>query len=96
MGKMEILNLIREHRAKLSEFDVQSLAVFGSVARDETTPGNDVDILVEFSGLPTFDKYMDVKIFLEDLLGHPVDLIVNASLRPQIRPFVEQDAIYVT
>lgn len=48
-------------------FALRSLFVFGSVARDEAKPTSDVDVLVEFEGQPTFDRYMDLKFYLKDL-----------------------------
>jgi predicted nucleotidyltransferase len=66
------------------------------VARNEAHPGSDVDILVELQPPLTFDRYMDVKFYLEDHLGIPVDLITQQSLRPELRPLVEQEAIYVS
>ncbi|MEY3329576.1 MAG: hypothetical protein RLZZ115_2459, partial [Cyanobacteriota bacterium] len=58
-------------------------------------PDSDVDILVEFEGSVTFDRYMDVKFYLEDLLETRVDLVSQRSLKPLIRSTVEQEAIYV-
>ncbi len=97
MDKEEILKRLRRHRKELiARFGVKSLAVFGSVARGEAAVGSDVDILVEFSGPATFDDYMDLKFFLEDLLGCKVDLVTQKALKPRLRPYVAKDAIYVT
>jgi predicted nucleotidyltransferase len=67
---------------------VKTLAVFGSVARDEARPDSDVDILVECRDSATFNGYMDLKLFLEDLLCRPVDLV---SGHPQVHPAQAQD-----
>ena len=75
---------------------VKSLAVFGSVARGEAIVGSDIDILVAFQDPITFDRFMDVKIYLEDLLGYSVDLVISDVLHPRLKPYVEQDAVYVT
>ena len=97
MNKNEILEILRTHRDELRKrFGVKSLAVFGSVARGEAGPESDVDILVEFEGRATFDRYMGLKFFLEDLLGRRVDLVTRKALKPRMRPFVEREAIYVT
>ena len=97
MNKNEILETLRAHRDELRKrFGVKSLAVFGSVARGEARPDSDVDILVEFEGRATFDRYMGLKFFLEDLLGRRVDLVTRKALKPRMRPFVEREAIYVT
>ena len=97
MNKNEILEILRAHRDELRKrFGVKSLAVFGSVARGEAGPDSDVDILVEFEGRATFDRYMGLKFFLEDLLGRRVDLVTRKALKPRLRPYVEREAIYVT
>ena len=97
MNRDEILETLRAHRDELRKrFGVKSLAVFGSVARGEERPESDVDILVEFDGPATFDRYMDLKFFLEELLKRPVDLVTRRALKPRLRPYVEKEAIYVT
>jgi len=97
LNKNEILETLRAHRDELRKrFGVKSLAVFGSVARGEARPDSDVDILVEFEGRATFDRYMGLKFFLEDLLGRRVDLVTRKALKPRMRPYVEREAIYVT
>ena len=97
MKNTEIIQLLRQRRDELRKrFGVKSLAVFGSVARGEAGPDSDVDILVEFEGRATFDRYMGLKFFLEDLLGRRVDLVTRKALKPRLRPYVEQEAIYVT
>lgn len=95
MRRNEVLEILAQHRQILQDFGVKSLAIFGSVARDEARPESDVDILVEFDGRVTFDRYMDVKFYLEDSLGRKVDLVSGRSLNPLIRSRVEQEAIYV-
>jgi len=95
MQRDEVLRILGQHQQVLKEFGVRSLAIFGSVARDEARPDSDVDILVEFDGLVTFDRYMDVKFYLEDNLGTRVDLVSGRSLKPLIRSTVEKEAIYV-
>jgi len=97
MKNTEIIQLLRQHREELRKrFGVKSLAIFGSVARGEAGPDSDVDILVEFEGRATFDRYMGLKFFLEDLLGRRVDLVTRKALKPRMRPYVEREAIYVT
>ena len=78
------INLLQTHRAALEDFGLESLAVFGSVARDEAQDGSDLDVLVEFKGKVTFDRYMDLKFYLEDLLGVSVDVVTEKMLRDEI------------
>ncbi len=96
MAKDNVLELLRAHREEIERrFGVRSLSLFGSVARDEATEDSDVDLLVEFDPPPTFDRYMDLKLFLEDLLGRKVDLVDAPTLRERVRPYVERDLIHV-
>ena len=54
-----------------------------------------MDVLVDFPEPPSFDRYMELKFYLEDLLGRRVDLVTRRGLRERIRPFVEREAMYV-
>lgn len=76
-------------------FGVRSLALFGSRARDQANAKSDTDLLVEFDGPATSARYFGLQFFLEDLLEGPVDLVSSRALRPQLRPFIERDAIHV-
>ena len=76
-------------------FGVTELALFGSFARDQATDDSDLDILVSFHGSADWQRYFGAQFYLEDLLGRPVDLVTDKGLRPEIRPYVERDAIHV-
>jgi predicted nucleotidyltransferase len=94
MKRKEIIALIREHYNQLTKLGVSSLAVFGSVARDEASKTSDVDILVELEGKATFDRFMDTKFFLEDLLSLQVDLVMPEAIKPRMKPYIMQDLVY--
>jgi uncharacterized protein len=95
MGRDDVLALLAAHRGEIERFGVESLRLFGSVARGEAAADSDIDLLVSFRASPTFSTYMKLRIFLEDLLGVQVDLITESGLREGVRPFVEKDAIRV-
>jgi uncharacterized protein len=95
MKRDEAISILKKCGKHLQKFEVKSLSLFGSVARDEAHPESDIDILVEFSEPPTFDRYMDLKFYLEDRLGQNVDLVSHKMLKPQIRQTVEKEAIRV-
>ena len=88
----DIARLLKKEQEKLQSLGVRSLALFGSTARGEARVGSDVDFLVDFVGAATFDQYMGLKIFLEDLLGCSVDLVTRKRVRPELVPYVEQEA----
>ncbi len=95
MRRAEALAILHAHRTDLEPFGVKSLALFGSVARDEAGPESDLDLLLEFEGAATFDRYMGLKLLLEDLLGCRVDLVMRKALKARMLPSVEREAVRV-
>lgn len=76
-------------------FGVVSVRIFGSVARDEAGPDSDVDILVEFARPVSLFVLADLRHFLTEALGRPVDVGTEASLRPRMREAVVAEAVRV-
>ena len=96
MDRDQTLALLSRHKPEMQQrFGVRSLALFGSRARGQARADSDVDVLVEFDGPANSARYFGLQFFLEDLVNHPVDLVTRRALRPQLRPFVERDAIDV-
>ena len=96
MTKQETLDRLTKHGPEIRRrFAVKTLAVFGSLARGEADAGSDVDVLVAFEGRADFDGFMDLKFYLEELLGVRVDLVTDHALRPRLRPAIEREAIHV-
>ena len=96
MKRTDALNLLRNLKPTLvQQFGVTELALFGSVARDQGHDDSDVDILVSFDGPATSARYFGVQFYLEDQLGCPVDLVTEKALRPELRPYIEKEAIHV-
>lgn len=95
MRREFVVRLLRERVEDLKRFSVRSLSLFGSVARDEARPESDIDLLVEFEGDPTFDNYVGLSLFLEDLFGRRVDLLTQDGIKPRVRPMIERDLVHV-
>jgi len=97
MDKQKVLTSLKDSIEEIRQrFPVKTLAVFGSVVRDEVVDNSDVDVLVVFNKRATFDIFMDLKFYLEDLLGMSVDLVTDKALRPQVRRAIEKELINVT
>ena len=93
----QILKLLESHRNKLVQrFEVKKLALFGSAARDQLRNDSDVDVLVEFEGVVTYDGYFGLQAYLQVLLGRTVDLVTEGGLKPRARQHVEKDLVRVT
>lgn len=96
MRKDEALQFFKTHKQEMVDrFGVKRLALFGSTVRDEATQDSDLDVLVEFEGGETYRNYFDLLFFLEDSLHCEIDLVCRDALRPQLKPYIEKEAIYV-
>lgn len=94
MKQLAKIELIRQEVPVLrTRFGVRELAVFGSAARGDSKENSDIDVLVAFDGPADFDRFMGLKIHLEDLLGIRVDLVTSRALRPELRSRIEKEAI---
>ncbi len=96
MDKHTVLSRLSECAPEIRRrFSVKALSVFGSVARGEAAEGSNVDVLVAFKQKATFDLFMDLKFYLEELLGRGVDLVTDKAIRPQVRRAIDQEMIDV-
>jgi uncharacterized protein len=97
MTREEIITVLKDRLGEIRRrFAVRSISLFGSVVRGEARQDSDIDVLVVFEGKPTFDAFMDLKFYLEDLLGARVDLVTENALRPQVRRAIEGELLDVT
>lgn len=94
--KTDVVTLITAHQQRIKQFGVRRLGVFGSFARGESDGESDVDLLVEFEpGRKTFDNFMHLAFYLEELFGRQVDLLTPESLSPHIGPRILNEVEYV-
>ena len=96
MNRAMILDLLNQHRDEFfKRFGAKHLALFGSAARDELRDDSDIDVLVDFDGPATFDGYVGLKDYLEDLFGAKVDLATKAMIKPRLWRHIEKDLLRV-
>jgi uncharacterized protein len=93
LTREEVLAVLDRHAQELRRLGARSLALFGSVARGEGTASSDIDLLVELEP-KTFDAYMDVKLFLEKVLGRRVDLVLADAVKPRLRSVILAEAVH--
>lgn len=97
MRRAKVISILNKHRKVLSDsYGVRSLALFGSVARDEATQASDVDLLVDFDRPVGLFGLFALHDYLETILGCPVDLGTPDSLKPRLREKVLAERVYVT
>lgn len=96
MNRAEVLDRLARSKLTLAEqYGVDRLALFGLTARDSAEVDSNIDILVAFGGPATSERNFGVQFFLEDLLGRPVDLVTEKTLRPGLHPIFEREALHV-
>ncbi|TQD28368.1 nucleotidyltransferase family protein [Methanolobus vulcani] len=93
---MGALKLLKEHENVIKErFCVEKIGIFGSFARGEALDKSDVDVLVEFTeGKKTFDNFMELKFYLEELFGRDVDLVIETAIKPKLKGYIMREAVY--
>jgi uncharacterized protein len=93
--KDEILQTLARHKVSIRAFGARRLGLFGSQARGEASAKSDLDFLVEFEpDAKSFDSYMGLKEFLEDLFGRKVDLVVAEVIKPRLREGILRETVY--
>lgn len=79
-----------------ADFGVKRIGIFGSFARGEQKRTSDVDVLVEFAhGKATFDNFMQLAFYLEELFSRKVDLLTVKGIDRYIRSRVESEVIWI-
>ena len=91
---MNIIDILRKHEQEIKDrFKVNRIGLFGSFSRGEEKDSSDVDIMVEFNE-PTFDNFMKLAFYLEDLFNRRVELVTPDSLSPYIAPYVKNEVVW--
>jgi predicted nucleotidyltransferase len=93
--KQDVLKVLNKNCSRLRALGVGRIGLFGSFLRGEQHPGSDIDLLVEFDvERKTFDAFMELSFFLEEVLQHKVELVTIESLSPYIGPYILKEVEY--
>lgn len=94
----EIIKILKEHRAILKKYDVKKIGLFGSYVKGEQKEDSDMDFIVEFEK-PSFDNFMNLIFYLENLFGKKVDILTPDGVRSirvkKVAEDIERDVSYV-
>lgn len=93
---MNAIEILKSNQGLIKQkYGVKKIGIFGSFARSEARKGSDIDVLVEFeSGCKTFDNFIDLKFYLEDVFSRKVDLVTTDALRPQLKENILREVSY--
>ena len=93
--KDDILNVLEQNRSRLRALGVKSIGLFGSFVRGEQRPDSDIDLLVKLEpGQKTFDNFIELSFFLEEVLQRKVELVTVESLSPYLGPHILREVEY--
>jgi len=91
----DALDLLRKNNDKIREYGIKRIGIFGSYTKGEQKITSDLDVLIEFyEGKKSFDNYMDLLFFLEDLLGLKIDLVIKESIKPGLESNIIGSVVY--
>ena len=82
-----------ELRRVADRHGVEDVRVYGSVARGESTPRSDVDLLIRLRPGHGFSDFMAFCEEAERVLGRRVDVVTEDGLSPYIRDRVLAEAV---
>lgn len=91
----EITALLQKNKLYLiNKYQLKSIALFGSITRNEAGVDSDIDILVEFEK-PIGLEFVLLADELENILGAKVDLVTPKAIKPKMFELIKQDLLYV-
>lgn len=93
-SREQVLKILQENREALHRYGARRLGLFGSCARDAGTEVSDLDFVVELEE-KSFDAYMNLKEFLEELFECRVDLVLADTIKPRLRTTILAEAVHV-
>ena len=93
LNREKIQNYLKSYRDELNSLGVETLYLFGSVARLDANSKSDIDFMVTFrQGMKTFDHYMDLLFLLEDLFHLKIDLVTTESVSPSLKKYIGNES----
>ena len=95
--KANILKTLKSNKAKLSEFGIRNVGLFGSYVRDEQKGISDIDILIDFEPeKENFDNFMAVYDLFEKIFkNEKIEVVTINGLSPYIGPAILNEVQYV-
>ncbi len=95
-NRESIQELLFSNKLDLKErFAIKTLSLFGSYVRNDQTENSDLNVLVEFEEAPSFFEFIRIEIYLTNLIGVKVDLVMKNALKPNIGKQIIQEAIAI-
>jgi len=96
MGKKDIIKILRNYKNDFAEqYNILTIGIFGSIARDEAGEDSDVDVVVHISE-PDLFMLAGIKNDLEIRFRRPVDIVTyQDTMNPFLKKKIDNEAVYV-
>lgn len=97
MNRNKVLKVLERYREELIARGIESLSLVGSVAREESSPDSDVDIVVRLTdrdrGFAHFRRLDELQERLSEILGCRVDIIEEAAVSSRMQREINRDRV---
>jgi hypothetical protein len=92
----EVKAILKEHKAEVVQrYRVREIGIFGSFVRGEQKRRSDVDILVDYNGVPDLLEFINLERYLQRLLRKKVDLVRKAAIRKELKGRILKEVVYI-
>ena len=96
MKLKEIRARLKAGKSELSrKYGFTEIGIFGSYAKGTQKNKSDLDILVDFEGVPDIYKLIDLEDELKKLLKIKVDIVCKKAIRQELRESIARDVIHI-
>ena len=96
LTKSSIFKALEANIAELKTFGVDKIGLFGSYVKNKQNVNSDIDILVSIEKRKKdLMNFMTIKLYLEDLFGAEVDLVLREAIKQKLKNKIEKEVLYV-
>lgn len=85
--------LLESKKVLQEQYGIEKIGYFGSYARNEQQQSSDLDIIIKL-GRPIGLEFLDIKYYLEEKIGVPIDLVTTNALKPQLKEQILKEVVY--
>ncbi len=94
--KQELIEKIQSGQQQIRDYGVKQIGIFGSFVRNQASESSDIDFFIEFyPEQKSFDNFMDLAFYLQNLLGRKIEIVTPQSLSKYIGPYILKEVEYV-
>ena len=95
MDQHSVIRILRAHEPELRAAGIVRLRLFGSVARGQSSPASDVDLMADFDPSHSLSllNLVSLENRLAELLGVKVDLSPADSMKDYVRDDAVREAV---